>query len=525
MHQHSPRYGARWARALTRRRAALPAALAVALVALPVLPASPSATSAASAASVAPAVATCTLVSPAPDSYAGDAVYLRANCTGAVRAYVEMRPAGSADAWSPLGEVGPEEGFSGQGDAGGFAQGMWEVRVRGLSDTEVLGPPSPTRTMTLDRVAPFGWWGSSPIALDGSSTIGPGSYEFFTLSNDTAPQIGECRVRPESVAPANAPWTSCGPSGPGIRHWRHTFVPASSGVHFFEQRVSDAAGNRADFTPIRMVVDLDGPVVTIGGPAEGASVGTGEVGLPFSADEPAAFTCRVVAPAATPGAFGPCTSADSHTASGLADGTHAVTVRAVDGFGNASETTRTFTVDTLAPTLALTGGPAAGATLTRRAATFTFAADDPAASYSCRVRRGTSLPAYTACTGSGTHVVGGLGDGAWTFEVRASDAAGNTATATRSFAVDATAPVTRVAKRPAAKVRTAKRTATVRFRFAADEVATYRCRLDGGAWRACGERTRLKVRPGRHRLEVVAVDRHGTADASPAVVRWRVIRR
>ena len=71
----------------------------------------------------------------------------------------------------------------------------------------------------------------------------------------------------------------------------------------------------------------------------------GDLGL--SASEPGVtFECRVHPAALTPGAFAPCSSATSHTASGFAPGTYTFEIRATDAAGNVEPTTvkRTFTV-------------------------------------------------------------------------------------------------------------------------------------------------------------------------------------
>lgn len=87
---------------------------------------------------------------------------------------------------------------------------------------------------------------------------------------------------------------------------------------------------------------------------------------------------------------------------------------------------------------------------------------------------------------------------------------------------DVTAPRTRIVSSP----RTSHRhRGTVAFR--ADEPgARFECRLDGRRWRACTSPTRLtRLAPGLHRFKVRAVDAAGNRDESPAVRRWRVLRR
>ena len=82
-------------------------------------------------------------------------------------------------------------------------------------------------------------------------------------------------------------------------------------------------------------------------------------------------------------------------------------------------------------------------------------------------------------------------------------------------------PTTSITKKP--KRKTTKRRA--RFTFSSDDLAaTFRCKLDRGKYKTCGKTYRVRVKPGKHVLRVVAVNAAGNVDATPAVVRWRVLR-
>lgn len=61
------------------------------------------------------------------------------------------------------------------------------------------------------------------------------------------------------------------------------------------------------------------------------------------------------------------------------------------------------------------------------------------------------------------------------------------------------------------------------FTFSANEAATFTCSLDGAAFRPCsspGFYDHLK--PGWHTFAVVAKDKAGNVDPSPATARWKV---
>jgi hypothetical protein len=73
--------------------------------------------------------------------------------------------------------------------------------------------------------------------------------------------------------------------------------------------------------------------------------------------------------------------------------------------------------------------------------------------------------------------------------------------------------------------RTADR--TPRFAFASDEAgSTFQCKLDRARYRSCVSPVTLRrLRPGRHTFRVRALDAADNLDTSPAVRRFRVIRR
>jgi hypothetical protein len=85
-------------------------------------------------------------------------------------------------------------------------------------------------------------------------------------------------------------------------------------------------------------------------------------------------------------------------------------------------------------------------------------------------------------------------------------------------------PDTAITRGPRTRVRSHKRRLRVRLEFTASEPASLQCRFDGGSFTPCTSPLNLKVRRGKHRFAVQAVDALGAADASPASVRWKVVR-
>jgi subtilisin family serine protease len=87
------------------------------------------------------------------------------------------------------------------------------------------------------------------------------------------------------------------------------------------------------------------------------------------------------------------------------------------------------------------------------------------------------------------------------------------------------APGTSFLKHPPKLIRTRSSTAPVVFRFGSDQAGvTFRCKIDGVAFRPCGSRIVRRFAVGRHVVRVKAVSSAGLADATPAIFRFRVER-
>jgi hypothetical protein len=175
--------------------------------------------------------------------------------------------------------------------------------------------------------------------------------------------------------------------------------------------------------------DVPDPTVSVsGGP--GGTVSDPEPTFNFDAQNAQQIRCSI--DHGTP-SYAPC-GAGSYTApSILADGNWTFHVRVLAITGAEATDSRSFAVDTSAPLVSVDSGPK-GPTLDQTP-TFSFSASEPVA-FACRLGAGNFGP----CTGPGqTHSPGTLADGKYTFEVRATDAAGNQSMASRSFNLTAAA--------------------------------------------------------------------------------------
>jgi predicted outer membrane repeat protein len=253
------------------------------------------------------------------------------------------------------------------------------------------------------------------------------------------------------------------------------------------------------------------PRTTVAGPASPSA--SPDATVTFSADDPAAtFECSL-----NGAAFEPCTSAAEYT--NLADGPNEVRVQATDPHGNVEPTParHAWTVAVPPETTIDSGPPALG---NSSSASFTFSGTDngPAPAplaFECRLDAGE----WAACTSGQTYSA--LTDGPHTFEVRATDRAGNSEAepASRTWTVDTVAPDTTIDSAPGDPTNSP----AARFEFGAGEAASFECRLDEGEWGACTTgRAYSGLADGRHSFAVRATDRAGNGEAEPASHSWTV---
>jgi hypothetical protein len=178
------------------------------------------------------------------------------------------------------------------------------------------------------------------------------------------------------------------------------------------------------------------------------------------------------------------------------------------------------TLDTAAPNApAITSGPTEGSVTAATHPTFAFSATDNTggsgiAAYECRLDTPAGTGTWTACADGTGYTM--TTSGTYAFHVRASDTAGNTGPASiRTWRFDAIPPRTRLTD----TVPTYLATSAVALRFSSDQAdATFRCRVDDGAWAACASPATFALDEGAHSLLVQAVSRSGVTDPDPVVV-------
>ena len=176
------------------------------------------------------------------------------------------------------------------------------------------------------------------------------------------------------------------------------------------------------------------------------AVGSVEVGVDGAAFSTSGVTCTG------------CGSADVRftftAASALSDGTHQLRIRAVDSLGLVSSAaSATILVDTHAPTVTITGGPADGSVTADATPTFSGSAGDGGSGVmriAVSLDGGAFSSSGVSCSNCGSghaaatwtgQASGHLADGPHTFAVESVDAAGNlSVSASHHFTVDTTPP-------------------------------------------------------------------------------------
>jgi acid phosphatase type 7 len=163
-------------------------------------------------------------------------------------------------------------------------------------------------------------------------------------------------------------------------------------------------------------------------------------------------------------------------------------------------------IDSNPPETSIDSGPSG--TLSISSASFAFASSKPNSTFECRLDGG----AYGSCASPMSYA--NLSDGSHTFQVRATDATGNTDStpALRTWKVDTTAPHTTIHSGPSGPTNDV----TPTFTFSSEPGATFECRLDGAAFTACtSPKTYRDVPDGHHTWDVRATDRAGNVEPPP----------
>ncbi|WP_249141166.1 Ig-like domain-containing protein, partial [Bradyrhizobium manausense] len=305
------------------------------------------------------------------------------------------------------------------------AQGAWSFAPSGLAD----GP----HTIVASQTDPFGNTGSASLSFTLDTTAPTVA---ITSAGGSTNQASQTITGTVDVADAGATVTLLDGTTPigtaivqGNGTWSTT-VTLNNGPNSLTARVSDAAGNTATSSAVLYTLSTTGPTVT-----EALVSDTGTSATDHVTTNPALsgtglantvvhFTIdgSPIAATATTDAQG----AWSFTPSGLADGSHTIVASQTDPFGNTGSAALSFTLDTTAPTVAITS---AGGPVNQASQTITGTVDVADAGATVTILDGTTPIGSAIVQGNGTwSTTVTLNQGGNSLTAQVTDLAGNTAT-------------------------------------------------------------------------------------------------
>ncbi|OZI61960.1 Ig-like domain-containing protein [Bordetella genomosp. 11] len=329
--------------------------------------------------------------------------------------------------------------------------------------TDILGGYNSGQAYTLDHTAP-----NAPSAPDMTGGSDSGTSSSDNITNTTTPTFTGTAESGSTVTLYDTDGTTVlGTAVATGGNWSITTSTLSAGAHTLTAKASDAAGNVSSAsTGLSVVIDTAAPAVAISSNVASLKVGeTATITFTFSEDPGATFTAAdIVVSGGTLSAFsgsGLTRTAIFTPTAGVDGGSASISVSA----GSYADAAGNIGGGGVLPSLAFdTRAPAAPSTPDMASAS------DNGASSSDNITN-TSTPMFTGTAESGSTVTlydtdgttvlgtatatGGvwsitttaLGQGSHTITARATDAAGNTGTASSGLTVqiDTTAPTTTVA--------------------------------------------------------------------------------
>jgi len=354
----------------------------------------------------------------------------------------------------------------------------------------------------VDLTAPVVSFNQRPAALTADLTP---SFSFVGLDSGSGVRAYDC------ILDTAATYTAC-PN-------EQTLSGLSDGAHTLTVRAIDKVGNISTPVEHSWVQETSAPTVEFVQTPDQLSNSKSSTFSFRGLDGGAvltAFECRLDA-----GTWGSCVSPNKRD--GLADGSHSFSVIGIDMAGNKSSVqTYSWIVDSTAPALRFVATPAE---LTKDSvANFQIiATDDVGGSGLERLECQRDSSPYTACSAS--YQWAGVDNGKRSLHVRAYDNAGNVSTPLNyTWTVDRVAPTIQISKAPSDPTNAI----LAHFEFSGVDtssgVASYGCRLDGGAIETCVSPMKYaSLDEGTHVFAVQAVDLAGNT-SNFATYTWSVDR-
>jgi chitodextrinase len=405
-----------------------------------------------------------------------------------------------------------------------LANGSHTFQVRAIDVVGNVDLTPATRTWTVDTIAPTV---SNTVPADRSNNISPATTVVATFSEAMNPatlttatftlKIKQGNNPPVAATVTYDPSTLKATLQPSAAlASQTTYIATISGG---TNGVKDLAGNPANsnytWSFTTGVLDVTPPTVTLTAPFSGAKV-RGNVTLSANAsDNLAVDHVDFLVNGSLVGTDTTSPYSISWNSATLADGTATIAARAVDT-SNLTTTTAniTVTIDNTPPDTTITSGPSG--TVTSTSASFSFTSTEAGSTFACSL----DGAAFSACASPISYT--GLSNASHTFQVRATDAAGNVdaTPASRTWTTDTIAPDTTITAGPSGSVNSS----SASFSFTATESgSTFACRLDNAAFSACTSPiSYTTLTNGSHTFQVAATDAVGNTDSTPASRTWTV---
>jgi Bacterial Ig-like domain/Chitobiase/beta-hexosaminidase C-terminal domain len=309
-------------------------------------------------------------------------------------------PSNSTSAsFSFTGEAGAT--FACQLDGGGFsactspkaysglAEGSHTFNVR-QTDTAGNTSPSATFTWTIDTTAP-----AAPSITANPPNPTNSTAASFSFTGEAGATF-QCQLDGGGFSACTSPKAYSG---------------LAAGSHTFQVRQTDTAGNTGPAASYTWTIDTTPPAAPTISAHPADPTNSTSASFSFSGEAGATFECQLDG-----GAFTGCSSPRAY--SSLAQGSHTFHVRQTDTAGNTgSNATFTWAIDTTAPDTSIDSSPTDPSSPD---VSFAFSANEGGSTFECSL----DGAAFSACTSPQAY--NGLASGSHTFDVRATDAAGNT---------------------------------------------------------------------------------------------------
>jgi len=379
-----------------------------------------------------------------------------------------------------------------------LSSGTHKVEVRGTNSVGNVEPSPASDTVVIDTTSPVSSISYSSPSYPQAQTIYVSATTSFTIAaSDSISGIARTYYRIDSPT-----WTTY--TSP------FTLFGTSEGAHAIHFYSTDKAGNKETSKSISAILDTKAPTLSMAFPVNETAVNSTNVNISWSGSDAASgidhYEIRIDS-----GSYSNIGTSTNRILSYLVEGTHKVYIIAIDRLGNSKETLTSFLVDTLAPTVSMTGPVQNYLTSSDNVTTRWKGAD--AVSGISHYEFQLDDESWLDLGMSTARLLSGLADGHHEFKVKAFDKAGNSAFASVAFAVDTTPPLLSIElPRSGSEIRSSSIKVTWTGSDTLSGIESYEFRLDTAPWANIGTLTTYNLEQlsdGDHSISIRAFDMAG----------------